>query len=135
MKKEKTSKGFTLIELIVVIAMILVLSGFLVPKYAGYQAKAKETKAINTAKQIQTAAMSSYSEMEDKFVSEGVTNTVTLLTSAESASAVVTGDGKSVTVKYKSDSSDYNAVITDGSDFKVYKGTDATATNQIFPKK
>lgn len=135
MIKNKTSKGFTLIELIVVIAIILVLSGFLIPKFAGYQAKAKETKAINTAKQIQTAAMSSYSEMDGKFDSTGVTSIVSLLTSAEGVNAKAASDGKSVTVSYKSDSNDYNAVITDeSSSFRVYKGTDTTTTNQIFPK-
>jgi len=131
--KNKKSKGFTLIELIVVISMILVFAGFLIPKFAGYQARAKETKAINTAKQIQTAAMSSYSEMNGIFDSAGVTSTVTTLTGAESVSSTLGADGKSITVKYTSDSNDYNAIITDDSSgFKVYKGKDTT--NPIYPK-
>src|SRR5674536_8286 len=66
----KKNKGFTLVELMVVITIILVMLGFLIPKLYGYQLKAKQTKAINTAKQIQTAAMASYSENNQIF-SEG----------------------------------------------------------------
>ena len=34
-----TRKGFTLIEIVVVMAVILVLSSFLIPKFKGYREK------------------------------------------------------------------------------------------------
>lgn len=132
--KRRKQKGFTLIELIVVISIILVFAGFLIPKFAGYQVKAKETKAINTAKQIQNAAMSSYSEMDGKFEKTKVEETVTSLTGAEGVAAAAEVDGKSVTVSYTSDSDTYNVEITDGSSgLQVYKGV-TEAANLIYPK-
>jgi type IV pilus assembly protein PilA len=131
--KNRKQKGFTLIELIVVISIILIFAGFLIPKFSGYQVKAKETKAINTAKQIQNAAMSSYSEMDGKFDNVKVEDTITSLTGAESVTAAADTDGKKVTVSFKSDTDNYSVVISDGSSgFKVYKG-EGTA-NQIYPK-
>lgn len=128
----KSKKGFTLIELIVVIAVLLVLAGFLFPKFAGYQAKARESKAVNTGKQIQTAAMTSYSEHEGAFDATAVTNAVTTLTGAQGVSATVADDKKSVTVKFTSDSENYNTAIDDNNNFTVYKGSDTT--NKLYPQ-
>lgn len=81
-KKEK-KRGFTLIELMLVVAIILILLGFLVPKFSSYQNKVKTTKAINTAKQIHTAAMASYGDNEGNFNEEDVKDYISDLTSAE----------------------------------------------------
>jgi type IV pilus assembly protein PilA len=97
-------KGFTLIELMLVITIILILMGFLIPKVSAYQQKARNTKAINTAKQIQTAAMTSYGNNDSKFDTNDVNNTVKELTSAESVSAgTVSNSDESINVNYISD--------------------------------
>lgn len=44
------SKGFSLVELIIVIAIIIILIGALVPKVVGYIRKAEEVSAMNTLK-------------------------------------------------------------------------------------
>lgn len=59
--KNKT-KGFTLVEVIVVISILMIFAGFMIPKIVGYQDKAKKMKAINIGKQIQSALMSCYAE-------------------------------------------------------------------------
>ena len=131
MKKKR--KGFTLIELVVVISIILIFAGFLIPKFAGYQTRAKDTKAINTAKQIQSAALSSYSEMDGKFESAAVSDSVTALTGAEGVSVTVEG-GKTVKVSFTSDTSTYTVKIEDTSGtFTVYKGG-TEVSDQIYPK-
>jgi type IV pilus assembly protein PilA len=130
---KKKRKGFTLIELVVVISIILIFAGFLIPKFAGYQTRAKDTKAINTAKQIQSAALSSYSEMNGKFEASAVSDSVSALTGAEGVSVTVVS-GKSVEVSFTSDTENYTVMIEDTSGtFTVYKGGTETS-DKIYPK-
>ena len=65
MKKLGNKKGFTLVELIVVIAIIGVLAVVLVPKLGGFGDKAKGAGALTEAKQVATAADSLLIEKGD----------------------------------------------------------------------
>lgn len=130
MKVHKKKKGFTLIELMLVVAIILVLLGFLVPKFSGYQSKVRTAKAINTAKQLETAAMASYGDSDGKFDTADVQECLSKLTSAESPQVLDGGSDQFITISYKSDDKDYTLEINaQESSYKV-KSED----KQIFPK-
>lgn len=55
-------KGFTLVELIVVLAILAVLAAIMVPSLTGYIDKAKNTQLISIARSVYTAAQVEVSE-------------------------------------------------------------------------
>ena len=66
---KKNTKGFTLIELIVVIAIIGILAAILVPSITGYMRKSKQTAANDNARSIfNTLTMSAFELDEDGIV-------------------------------------------------------------------
>jgi len=54
----KKNGGFTLVELIVVIAILAILAGVAVPAYSGYIKRANDTACLSELSAIQTAAQS-----------------------------------------------------------------------------
>lgn len=56
----KNEKGFTLIELIAVISIILILMGIIVPNVSTYTRNASKLKTISEAREIFLAVLESY---------------------------------------------------------------------------
>lgn len=73
-----TKKGFTLIELIVVIAIIGVLAAILVPSMLGYVRKSKISSANSTASSIYKAINSALTELDEEGVDIGALAGVTI---------------------------------------------------------
>ncbi|ENK1242439.1 MULTISPECIES: type II secretion system protein [Clostridium] len=129
-KKIEKKKGFTLIELMVVISIILILASFLVPKLSAYKDKAKDTKAINTGKQIQVAALNSYNENNESLNTSNLRKDIETFTGFIVDSASESSGGKAVDVAYKSDNENYIVQIDlEGNSYVVKKNN-----KTIFPK-
>lgn len=56
LQMKKKNKGFTLIELIVVIAILGILAAVLIPTFTGFQDKARSSQVLVEVKQVATAA-------------------------------------------------------------------------------
>ena len=52
--KRNNKKGFTIVELVIVIAVIAILAGVLIPTFSGIVEKANESAAVQEAKTIMT---------------------------------------------------------------------------------
>lgn len=119
MNKKNNRKGFTIVELVIVIAVIAILATVLVPTFSGIVADAKESALLQEAKNLYTqyvadnASSDTYSEdiiveIDSKYylVQAGVPSVGTAYDSAENAAKAM-------------------GVVAGGS-YVVYNGTTAT---------
>jgi len=96
MQTKKAQGGFTLIELMIVVAIIGILAAVAIPAYSDYTAKAKAANALTTAESFKTAVAMCAQEAS----SLGTCNTTdtpaafpTFADTKEVTDVTVTGDG------------------------------------------
>ena len=74
--KKNLQRGFTLIELMIVVAIIGILAAIAIPNFTRFQAKSKQSEAKTNLKAIFTSAKSYFAE-HDTYVPAGGTNQLT----------------------------------------------------------
>ena len=65
MNKKNNRKGFTIVELVIVVAVIAILATVLVPTFSGIVSDSKKTAAIQEAKNIYTQYVAETAKTED----------------------------------------------------------------------
>ena len=116
--KENKKKGFTLVELIVVLVILAILAALLVPALTGYIDKAKEKSIIAETRQCVMAAQTLYDEAYGKNSSATEEN---VKTDELKKLAEVKGDISGLAI---------DGTYTSGSDKCVYDGS----TYEVNPK-
>ena len=85
MEKRMNNKGFSLVELIVVIAIMAVLVGVLAPQFIKYVEKSRESTDIQNADSVRTVVESYYSDKDNPPATVGVSINSTGTTTSDSS--------------------------------------------------
>ena len=117
-----TKKGFTLIELIVVIAIIGVLAAILVPSMLGYVRKSKVSSANSTASSIYKAVNSALTELDEEGVDIGGTIVLNKTVGVGSTTWSITATSNSAITTAANKSSLEKKILNFFSDLKKVKG-------------
>ena len=110
--KRNNKKGFTIVELVIVIAVIGILAGVLIPTFSGIIDNANKTKALQEVKNAYTATLA------DDLADGDTTNDVVY--------------GKSIIVKHNNilvsvDTNGAATVVTSGTETHTYASGKLTA--------
>jgi type IV pilus assembly protein PilA len=96
---KKYQQGFTLIELMIVIAILGILMAIAIPAYQDYQVRAKVSEGMNLSGAVKLAVAetkSSTGKFPDSIASAGVSSTIT----GNNVSGVDVGTSGLITVTY-----------------------------------
>jgi type IV pilus assembly protein PilA len=125
MKKEvkKNNKGFSLVELIVVIAIMAVLVGVLAPQFIKYVEKSRESTDIQNLSSIGDTLQTYFA---DHKCSASITVTLGTAVSGSEATAALANGGFGTTIAMKGDWTTAPSVTYDPTNTSVVYNGDST---------
>ena len=130
MKRIQKEKGFSLVELMVVVAVISILASIAVPRFRIYQAKARRTEAATNLNQIYTLEQSYYGD-NDNYLGLGATGDTTTCNDPSSL-AIGFIINPCVKARYKY-STTIPAAAATGASFSAQAATGTGAANKVLP--
>ena len=102
MKKKMNKKGFTIVELVIVIAVIAILAAVLIPTFSNVVTKAKESAALQEVRNAYVATVAEEAETGNYVVGNStitVTATNGLLVTITNGECAIAAEGASATYK------------------------------------
>lgn len=90
-QKNKSGNGFTLIEILIAISIILILSGIIIANIGNPTAKARDARRVTDLGELQ-AALEFYYEKNDYYPKQAVPNEEELLSNSGTGEDLVEGD-------------------------------------------
>lgn len=124
-KHMSKSKGFTLVELLAVLSIIIILLSFIIPKVYTYEKKAEDTKMKYMANQIYETCMVSYSENNGSFNESLLSSTLKEITGLDIPDKNITVNSDKLEIVYTYDKKDFTLNIDGGNNTYALEQNDS----------